>query len=94
MDDQEEDNCTATNLSTDDNVELRGIVSKLVASAGGDALALFTRFYKLVREITTTPVNIYVKSSQWYMPITELNIYLHSHTELVDHSLSRTTSTT
>jgi hypothetical protein len=50
MEDQEEDNCTATNLSTDDNVELRDIVSKVVATAGGDALALFPRFQKLVRQ--------------------------------------------
>jgi hypothetical protein len=48
MDDQEEDNCTATNLSTDDNAELRDIVSKVVTTDGGDALALFPRFQKLV----------------------------------------------
>ena len=52
MDDQEEDNCTATNLSTDDNAELRDIVSKLVVTAGGDALTLFPRFQKLVRRQT------------------------------------------
>jgi hypothetical protein len=51
MEDQEEDNCTATNLSTDDTAELRDIVNTVVSTPGGDdALALFPRFQKLVRE--------------------------------------------
>lgn len=54
MDDQDEDNCTATNLSTYDNVELRGIVSKVVTTAAGDALILFPRFQKLVRDHNTS----------------------------------------
>ncbi|KAG7672803.1 hypothetical protein Ndes2437B_g02789 [Nannochloris sp. 'desiccata'] len=55
MDDQDEDNCTATNLSTDDNVELRGIVSKVVTTAAGDALILFPRFQKLITHYQEQP---------------------------------------
>ncbi|KAH7616573.1 hypothetical protein Ndes2526B_g08661 [Nannochloris sp. 'desiccata'] len=55
MDDQDEDNCTATNLSTYDNVELRGIVSKVVTTAAGDALILFPRFQKLITHYQEQP---------------------------------------
>jgi len=83
MDDQEEDNCTTTNLSTDDNVELRGIISKVVTSAGGDALPLFPRFHKLVRDKNfcvniyqpfQNPPSVYLPSNLIYVSIRTLSL--------------------
>lgn len=55
MEDREEDNCTATNLSAQDGAELRDVVSKVTASCGADATALFPSFSKLVIKLPTPP---------------------------------------